>query len=174
MEWLSAIFQWLITNWDDFWPVLFAGVSALVAVLAYYKTVTQARQAKRQADAAEVHNELMQRQIDLAEGNLMPVRREGPNSEEPPPKVAPLVIRCIEQDLYEFINGGDRDIFDVTIWESTPEISDLHWDYIRPGESDQFVCVPGNESRTIKVSWKPEPNSVNTFNWDVPVPLKGR
>lgn len=185
MEWSSTFFKWVGSNWEDFWAVTFAGVSVLVALLAYFKTRIQAERqadaakqqaeaAERQAVAAEVHNELMQRQIDVAQGNIGPVLQEGPNSEEATPTVAPLVIRWIEHDLYEFINGGDREIYDVTIWNPTPEISDLHWDYIRPAESARFQCVPDDDSRTVKVSWKTESNSANTYNWDVPVPLKGR
>lgn len=195
MESFSAAFEWLADNWEDFWPVAFAGISAFVTVFAYFKTRKNAEQAerqadaatkqanaakdqaeaaKRQADAAEIHNELMQRQINVSDGSIRPVRQEGPNSGEPSPKVAPLVIRWIEHDLYEAINGGDHEIYDVTIWDPTPEISDLHWDYLRPGESTQFQCFPDDDSRTIKMSWKTAPYSENSYNWDVPVPLKGR
>lgn len=175
MDWAQPFLQWLGSNWANAGSLIIATLSAVFAGFALGQNRGQTKVFKRQAEAAEIQNTLLERQVEMQEKQLQtrPGEVVTPRSDI---YVPPWVLRWHKGDTYELVNGGNETEYHVKI--DFPEHSANHggeWDAIGPRSSKTFVfaatlATPG---RDIVVSWSRDPEGTETHFWESPIPPKG-
>jgi hypothetical protein len=172
---MESFLNWLGNHWASAGSLLIAALSAVFSGFALGQSRGQTKVFKRQAEAAEVQNALLQRQVEAQEAQIQSHPSDGLSSRSDI-YVPPWVLRWHKGDTYELINGGNETEYNIQIEFPEPSFYDeAEWDSIGPRSSKTFLfaaslATPG---RGVTVTWSRDPEGNDTHSWESPIPPKG-